>query len=326
MPGRWADLLAQSIVHALVAALAVEALVRVWRVAHPPERLLLRLLALAQPLLVTPALVLLWPVRARDDFHDRWALFSGRHWEEVRLLGWSAFELFVAALAAAGLALFLMDLVPLLRRGRGRRPAPGEPAPPELLEEVADLARATGSAPPPVRLLASEAPAVFCTGVRTPAVVVSRGALALLDPAERRAALAHELSHLATRDPLVSWLLMGVRALLFFNPGAQVLARTRAREAERRADDLGARASGDRLALASAQLKQHRATGGAPAAPRPLPFGTALSEPLRRARSRDVELRCRRLLDGEAPAAVALAPLRWGLLALTLPALLFFVT
>jgi Zn-dependent protease with chaperone function len=323
MPGRWADLLAHSIVHALVAALAVEALVRVWRVQAPPERLLLRLLGLAQPLLVTPALVLLWPGRAADEFHDQ-ALFSGRHWEEIRLLGHSAFDLAVGALALVGLALFLMDLVPLLRR-RGTPPGSAGPAPPELEAEVAELARAAGSAPPPVRLLPAGAPAIFCTGVRLPAVVVSQGALALLDAGERRAALAHELSHLASRDPLVSWLLMGARALLFFNPVAQVLARVMAREAERRADDRGARASGDRVALASALLKLHRATGGAAPVPRTLPFGSALAEPLRRARSRDVELRCRRLLGAEQPGA-ALAWLRWGLLALSLPVLLFFVT
>lgn len=323
MPGRWADLFAQSIVHALVAALVVEALVRVWRVRMPEERLALRLAALVQPLAVTPALVLLSPLRAGEEFHDRWAVFSGRHWEEVQLLGRSVFVLFVLGMAAAGLLLFLMDLVPLLRRRA--RPGPAGPPPPGLAEEVAQLARAAGAEPPPLRFLPSDAPAVFCTGVRRPEVVVSRGALTLLDREERRAALAHELSHLARRDPLVSWLLMGARALLFFNPVAQVLARAMAREAERRADDGGGEAAGDRLALASALLKLHRATGGGPAVPRTLPFGSALSEPLRRARSRDVEIRCRRLLDGAAERPTPLAGLRVALVALSLPALLFFV-
>jgi len=325
MPGRWADLLAQSIVHALVAALAVEALVRVWRVRMPDERLGLRLAALAQPLAVTPALVFLSPLRAGEEFHDRWAVFSGRHWEEVQLLGRSVFTLFVLAMAALGLGLFLMDLLPLLRRPARRLAAASAEPPTRLLEEVAELARAAGTEPPPVRLLASDAPAVFCTGVRRPAVVVSRGALGLLDPAERRAALAHEVVHLARRDPLVSWLLMAARALLLFNPVAQVLARVMAREAERRADDDGGRVAGDRLALASALLKLHKATGGGARVPRTLPFGSALSEPLRRARSRDVEIRCRRLLDRGPDLPTPLAGLRVSLVALALPALLFFV-
>jgi Zn-dependent protease with chaperone function len=326
MPGRWADLFAQSIVHALVAALVVEALVRVWRVRMPEERLALRLAALVQPLAVTPALVFLSPLRAGEEFHDRWAVFSGRHWEDVQLLGRSVFVLFVVGMAAIGLALFLMDLLPLLRRmgGRPARGGGGE-APAGLAEDVARLARAAGAVPPPVRFLDADAPAVFCTGVRRPAVVISRGALALLDPDERRAALAHELYHLARRDPLVSWLLMGARALLLFNPVAQVLARVMAREAERRADDGGGEVAGDRLALASALLKLHRATGGGARVPRTLPFGSSLSEPLRRARSRDVEIRCRRLLDGGPELPTPLAGLRVSLVALALPALLFFV-
>jgi len=324
MPGRWADLVAQSIVHALVAALAVEALVRVWRVRRPEERLGLRLAALAQPLAVTPALVFLAPLRDGDEFHARWALFSGRHWEEVQLLGRSVFTLFVAVMAALGLALFLMDLLPLLRRRPRGGFAGGEP-PAALSAEVARLAAAAGLPPPPLRFLDSEVPALFCAGVRRPLVVVSRGAVALLDPAELRAALAHELVHLARRDPLASWLLMGVRALLFFNPVAQVLARAMAREAERRADDAAGEVADDRLALASALLDLHRATGGA-RIPRTLPFGTALSEPLRRARSRDVEIRCRRLMDGGPAAPAALAGVRLALVAATLPALLFFVT
>jgi Zn-dependent protease with chaperone function len=321
MPGRWAELVAQSIVHALVAALAVEALLRLWRIARPEERLALRLVALLQPLAISPLLVLC-PWRAGDAFLEQWALFSGRHWEDLRFLGASLFQIFVGLMAALGVALFLLDLVPLVRGSRRPR-GPALAPPHDLAQELAALARAAGAAPPPLRLLEMEAPALFCSGVRRPAVVVSRGALRLLDPEERRAALAHELAHLTARDPLVSWALMGARALLLFNPVAQVLARTMAREAERRADDRGAEVSGDRLALASALVRLYRSSGGwrVPA----LPFGSALREPLRRARSRDVEVRCRRLLDHGAPGRSPLARLRLSLVALALPALLVLV-
>jgi Zn-dependent protease with chaperone function len=322
MSGRWADFLAQSIVHALVGALAVEALLRLWRIGRPEERLAMRSVALVQPLAVSP-LLSLWPWRAADAFHERWALFSGRHWEDVRVLGASLFQVFVLLMAALGLALFLLDLVPLLRGSRKPRAA-GRTPPDELAGEVAELARAAGARAPPLRVLENQTPSLFCIGVRRPAVVVSQGALRLLDPAERRAALAHELVHLVRRDPLVSWALMGVRAALFFNPVAQVLARTMSREAERRADDRGAELAGDRLALASALIRLHRAAGGAGRLPT-LPFGTALREPLRRARSRDVEVRCRRLLDDDAPGRSPLARLRLSLVALSLPALLLFV-
>jgi Zn-dependent protease with chaperone function len=319
MSGRWADHLSQSIVHALIAALAVEALLRIWRVALPGERLAFRLLALAQPLLVTPLLVEL-PVRADEGFHDRWALFAGRHWEDVGLLGLSFFQIFVGAMALAGLGLFLLDLWPLLRSLRRPR-RQGTPVPEALQGELRELAGAAGlSVPPPLRLLPEHSPSLYCAGVRRAEVVLSAGTLDLLDPAERRAALAHELAHLARRDPLVSWGLMAVRALQIWNPVVQVLARAMAREAERRADDAGAALAGDRLALASALLRLHRATGGGTAGR----FDHPLAEPLRRARSRDIELRCRRLLEA-APGRSPLCRLRIGLCAVCLPALLFLV-
>jgi len=41
----WAELLAQAILHTLVASLLVEALVRSWRVREPGQRMALRLVA-----------------------------------------------------------------------------------------------------------------------------------------------------------------------------------------------------------------------------------------------------------------------------------------
>lgn len=300
--GSLVDVAAQSIVHGFVAAVVVEALIRVWKVRSPGERLGLRHLAVVGPLVLSPALVLGWEFRGGEEFRDRFALFTARHWEDVRLLGVPLFWMWLAGLASAGAALLWMDLGPLLRGRRRAAPAPA-PAPPALERTVAVLAGPLRVRPPPVRFLDLATPVLFCTGVRRPAIVVSRGTLELLDGEELEAALAHELSHLAARDPAVSWALMAARTLLFFNPAVQVVARAMARDAEARADER-AGASGDRAALASALLKLYRATHGRtpPAVRRTLPLAGALTEPFRRARTLDVERRCRRLLDrGPAP-------------------------
>jgi Zn-dependent protease with chaperone function len=320
--GKWFDYAAQSMIHALVAALAIEALLRLWRARAPDDRLALRLLGLGQPLIVTPALFLAAPQRGGEDFHDRWAIFSARNWEEVRFLGVSAFHAGVILMASIGAALFLMDLVPLLR-GRRRALPPESPAPAELVALLAEIASAQRVSPPSLHFIEARAPVLFCSGVRATELVVSRGALGLLDARELRAALAHELAHLLRRDPALSWALMGVRAVLFFNPVAQVVARALARDAEWRADE---EAGADRLDLASAVLKLHRAGVGrrAPTA-RTLPFAAALGEPLRRARSHDVEARCRRLLEPSPPTPVTLRVLRLALTTASLIALAAFV-
>lgn len=322
MPGKWFDYCAQSMIHALVAALAAEALLRVWHARAPDDRLAVRLLGLGQPLLVTPLLFLLAPGRVGDDFRDRWALFSTRHWEEITFRGVSALLAGVTFLAAVGAFLFFMDFWPLLR-ARSHGLPPGAPPPPELTARVVEVAASQRVRPPAVHFLESRAPALFCAGVRSPVLVVSRGALALLDAEELRAALSHEMAHIARHDPAVSWISMGVRAVLFFNPVAQVVARAIARDAEWRADE---NAGGDRLALASAVLKLYRAgvPRRAPAA-RTLPFAATLGEPLRRVRSHDVEARCRRLLEPAPPPRLSLRRLRLAAASGCLVALAVFV-
>ncbi|HZZ83270.1 MAG TPA: M56 family metallopeptidase [Anaeromyxobacteraceae bacterium] len=321
---RWSELASQSILHTFIGALYVEALVRGWRIRHPDQRLGLRLLALATPLVLVPALVLLYPARRSAAFLDEGALFAGRHWDELRLLGVGLHQLWLGAFAAAGTALFLMDLLPLFRR---RRDDWQGSAPPDgVAVAVAELARRMRLPPPAIHFRDTAQPFLFCTGVRKPALVISRGTLDLLDPQELRAALAHELGHLSRRDPAVSWGLMGARALQFFNPAFQVVARAMAKDAEWRADESAARTCGDRLALAAGLLKLYRATEGVPAAPgrRNLPLAGALAGPLAEARALDLERRCRRLLE-PAPRPAPWGVLRVLLAAAALSVLLYFV-
>jgi Zn-dependent protease with chaperone function len=322
---RWVDLLAQSIVHAFVAALAVEALIRHWRVEAPSERLVLRLIALAQPLVVSPALVLGWTGRSSEEFRD-WAVFTARRWDDVRLLSTpSFFDLWLFGLVGCGLALFAMDLRLLLRRRP--RTALGEP-PPTLLGEIEGISATLGVRAPAVRFVESPVAALFCTGVRRHSLAVSRGALDLLDDEERRAALTHEIAHLSRHDPAKSWVLFGLRAVLFYNPVAQLVARSMARDAEVFADELAVGRGGvDRLALASAIVKLFKAThSAAPAMKRTLPFAAALADPFHRALTLDVERRCWRLLDGVSAAPMpAVSRVRAALIAVVLPALLAVV-
>jgi Zn-dependent protease with chaperone function len=324
---RWDELAAQAIFHALVASLFVEALVRSWGVREPRQRMALRAVALAYPIVLFPALLAAFPFRGGEDFGETWALFAGRRWADVRLLGAGLLDWWLVAFAAAGTALFLLDLVPLVlarRRPRLAGAPPDAASAAALAAELAPLAAAFGLPVPPVTFLDRDAPVLFCTGVRRHAIVLSRGAVRLLDRDELRAALAHELAHLARHDPAASWGLMALRALLFFNPAFQVLSRAVAKDAEWRADEAAARACGDRLALASGLVKLHRATSGAPAVRRTLPLAAALVEPLDRARSLGVEVRCRRLLEA-APAPLPWSRARLALASGALLALLFFV-
>jgi Zn-dependent protease with chaperone function len=319
-----ADLLAQGIVHTLVAALFVEALLRTWEVRHPAQRMALRLIAFAQPLVLFPALLLIFPHRGEASFHDL-ALLSGRRWSDVAFLGLDLYRLFVGGLAALGALLLLADLLALARSLRRRRPpeAPLDGRRAEALERALAPALAQGAARPPVRLLDLDSPLVYCAGVRRPTIHLSRGAVDLLDAAELQAALAHELAHVGRRDPERSWVVLGLRGLMAYNPTFQVLARTLARDAERLADEPAAELGADRLALAAALLRLHRATGGG-VSRRTLLFGGARSGRVRRAHDLDIEQRARALL-GPPPARLPYFPLRLTLAGGAVSALLYFV-
>jgi Zn-dependent protease with chaperone function len=321
----WAELLSQAIFHSLVAALFVEALVRGWEVREPRQRIALRLVALGYPLVAFPALVLLAVDRSEEGFGDAVALFSGRAWGDLRFLGVGLDRWWLAAFAATGTLLFLMDFLPLLRRKPRPASAPAAPADAARIEgAIGPVAAALRVRAPPVRFVDSEVPMLFCTGVRRQEVVLSRGALGLLDDEELRAAFGHELAHLARHDPGLSWAVMVARAAMFFNPAFQVLSRVVVRDAEHVADERAAEACGHRLPLAAGLLKLHRATGRYAPVPRSLPFAAALTEPLEKAHARDLEIRCRRLL-GPAPHPLPHAPLRILLAATALVAVLYFV-
>jgi Zn-dependent protease with chaperone function len=109
-------------------------------------------------------------------------------------------------------------------------------------------------------------PAVYCVPGRPPTIVLTTGALAVLDPDQLTAVLAHERAHLAGRHHL---LLAMTRSLAAVAPAVPLFARGAsevARLAEMRADDAAARHGGRRALLAALLAMGAEAAAQAPAA------------------------------------------------------------
>lgn len=149
-------------------------------------------------------------------------------------------------------------------------------------------------------------PMAFCLGGRQPTVVLTTGALEVLDPGQLAAVLAHERAHLAGHHHLLMGLARVGRLVLPFVPLLREADEQVARLAELHADDEAARACDSRpLATALVIL----ATGGTATAPAMAAAGTDVvwrvtrllrpAEPLGHGR--------RRLLRAGV-AALALAP------------------
>ena len=237
----------QAILHGLVAAGAVEAALRAWRIRRADARLAFWLLALAFPFLVLPALLVAAPFRTHDTFTAGWALFSSDRWNAVRLAGLGIDTLVFALLVLSATLLFLRDTVPFLveaARERRKESAAHAPPPDRLVALVQELARRADAPAPAITMLRTDASVMLVRGLIRPTLVVSEGALARLSDRQVRAALVHELAHVRFRDPLAGWLLMAARLVMFWNPAVQLVCRAIVQEMEHRADQIAARLDG----------------------------------------------------------------------------------
>jgi Zn-dependent protease with chaperone function len=125
----------------------------------------------------------------------------------------------------------------------------------------AEAARLTGRRLPGAGAVVLDArqPAAYCVPGRPATVVLTSAALAVLDPPQLSAVLAHERAHLAGRHHLLIALTRGLAVSL---PGVPVFGQGRAevaRLAEMCADDVAARRAG-RPALITALLAMGTAT------------------------------------------------------------------
>ena len=161
-------------------------------------------------------------------------------WPGAVFLAWSL----VGSLGMLGL---LASWSALRRRMLGRRMLREGP----LVESLARL-RSRAGIRSPVRLsVSTRISSPFSTGLLRPEVCVPSAVLTDLTRAQQEVLLAHELAHIARRDP--AWFGLGylIEKVLFFQPLNRVARRQLAELAEVACDDCAVRWTGARIALAS---------------------------------------------------------------------------
>jgi Zn-dependent protease with chaperone function len=170
-------------------------------------------------------------------------------------------------------------------------------------------------------------PAAYCVAGRPAAIVLTSGALEVLDPPQLSAVLAHERAHLAHGDHLLRTLTQGLAAAF---PGVPLFARGTAevaRLAEMSADDAAVRANG-RSALVAALLAI--ATGTAISSTSAAIQGAPRPDGALAAAAHAVPARVERLLRPASPARSAAfsaaLTMALALLAAAPLALTFFTT
>jgi Zn-dependent protease with chaperone function len=163
-------------------------------------------------------------------------------------------------------------------------------------------------------------PAAYCAAGRPAAIVVTSGALAVLDEQQLAAVLAHERAHLAGRHHLLATVTQGLAAAFpgvpLFTKGPEGVARL----AELAADSAAARSAGRRvLVTALLAIATGTAVPGAPVSgasvpgTAPVTRGTALA-----AAAYAVPARVERLLHPPRPATTVLVGLALALVSAVL--------
>lgn len=327
-PGQYVT---QAVFHSLVVAMAVEALMRLWRLQRPWPRLKLGLPILALPLLTWPLYTLIYPARTGWRFADTTALFSLSRWLRLEVGGHPIFGyLFLLAMAIALLFFLFQEAFPALQR-RLAREEPGQSLKPgqipKLDEALGELSRLSREPPPVVLLSHQPRPVLYARTTGRGAIVLSPALVAALDPQELVAVLAHEQAHLQRRDRLLAWGLWGLRLLTGYNPVALFASRRLFQEKERLCDEEALRLLGQPLPIASGLLKVLQAEvasaeGQSTRRRGPLSWLTQLED---RASLAAVENRGRGILHSEANSRVSLENARLAFTVGMLAVLLFFV-
>ena len=258
------DLVIGLTLHSLIACVSVEGVIRALAVRAPATRIALRDLALVLPVVFVPVATWLAPWRTSDEFLAQ-ALFVSQRFDRL-VVGDLPFRQSAWWVCAAIGALFLARDV-RLRLHRNHADAgkdlPDDDARVSLIGGlVRQLSDRMGVAPPVVRIVDSAKPLMHLEGVRRRHLLFSTATLAHLTEAQLEAAIAHELSHLASRDLRRSIVLVSVRLVLIASPLAHIIARRQHQELEWRADDTAAHVTGRPIALARALVASGKAASG----------------------------------------------------------------
>jgi Zn-dependent protease with chaperone function len=126
---------------------------------------------------------------------------------------------------------------------------------PRVQAALSRLCSDLGVRPPELCVMENSAPVLLTTGVFKKKVVLSTGALDLLDGAELDASLAHELAHMRRGGHGLKWLFLLVRDVTMFSPASLWAYAGFYQEEEKACDDWAASRTSLGISLASSLVK-----------------------------------------------------------------------
>jgi Zn-dependent protease with chaperone function len=261
--------LVQSFLHSLIAAFIVDTALIAWKIEAPVMRQRFRLLVLVMPIVSYPFYQLLSPERGSALFRLD-ALFDIGRWLNLELWGMvPAGVLFLLFLAFTAVIFVVQEMLPIARHTLTPSGDSQDTTVPEPESRVTRALESLPGSKPEVFILDDEEFVMFSSTGKKPAVYLSGRLVETLTLDELRAALAHEIGHIGrSRQPLMVLVFL-LRIFMFYNPIILMEFRRIVQEEEKICDDVAARLTGNRAALAGALRKFYFSDAGEQKHPMP---------------------------------------------------------
>jgi Zn-dependent protease with chaperone function len=241
----------QVFLHSVSAAVISQRAIANWNIRSPAIRQKFHLIAVFAPVVSYPLYQWINPDRGSVNFRLG-ALFDSERWINVEL--WNLLPvglLFLLVLVASTAVFMFQELIPILRHRSGPSDPASAAVPAETGSPVALAAEGLADEPPEILVVEDDDPAIHSVVGGSPVIYVTTGLVQGLQPAELRAAIAHEVAHVRrSRRPLLMVAYV-VRVLQFFSVGTLVAFRRAAAEEEKICDDWAVEATGRPDALAA---------------------------------------------------------------------------
>ena len=241
----------QALLHSLSAAIIADRAIVAWNIRSPVIRQKFHLIAVFGPVFSYP--LYQWINPDRGSMHFRLGtLFDSSRWFNLELWNVLPAGLLLVLVLAVATAIFLFqELIPILRH----RPGPADPASRTARASqgspAASAAEGLDDEAPDIFIVEDDDPAIHSVTSRSPAIYLTTGLVRSLQPAELRAAIAHEVAHMRrSRRPLLTVAYV-MRVLLFFSAATLVAFRKAAAEEEKICDDWAVKVTGRPDALAA---------------------------------------------------------------------------
>ena len=241
----------QAFLHSLSAAIIADRAIVAWNIRSPVIRQKFHLIAVFGPVFSYP--LYQWINPDRGSMHFRLGtLFDSSRWFNLEL--WNvlpAGPLLVLVLGVATAIFLFQELIPILRH----RPGPADPASRTVRASqgspAASAAEGLDGEAPVLFIVEDDDPAIHSVTSRSPAIYLTTGLVRSLQPAELRAAIAHEVAHMRRSGRPLLTVAYVMRVLLFFSAATLVAFRKAAAEEEKICDDWAVKVTGTPDALAA---------------------------------------------------------------------------